>query len=68
MKFENFMNRRETELSAAKSALNYLFYSGLDVMDMTVQDVLKNIPEAKIPEGTNPVRFAAIVLHLAKYK
>ena len=45
MKFENFMNRRETELSAAKSALNYLFYSGLDVMDMTVQDVLKNIPQ-----------------------
>jgi len=68
MKFENFMNRRETELNAAKSALNYLFYSGLDVTDMSVEEILKNIPSAKIPEGTNPVRFAAIVLHLAKYK
>ena len=43
MKFENFMNRRETELNAAKSALNYLFYSGLDVTDMSVEEILKNI-------------------------
>lgn len=65
MSFKVFYENREEELNAAAKAIMYLHYkTNLDLTSLDLNTILKLLPVEKIPHGTNPMRFAAIIKHL----